>query len=552
MKIYILLILFIQILLCISCGSGRNEMIFSESESLLDIYPDSALSVLGSILYPEDLNLKEYNRYILLKIQAEYKSYQDITSDSTILSVKEYYLKKKDIHNIALSSYYCGCYYNECDNKEKALENYLLALDYAEKTADLKLKGLISSSIGNVLLTQFDIESAMSFFHRSTDFYKQADDLRNEAISYIQIGNCFQYWEEPDSALFYYTRCLNIVDKEKLCKEQANVRLNIGILYSEKGELSKAIQYLKEALVYEPNQMELVKIYNAMSELYIQNCQMDSAYVYINQSLRKKDHIKDSYIKANLYEILSNIEEKQGDYLTALKNHKLYLENVLSIFDTELDKNLLDLQRKYDYEKIRLQNVQLKLNRIYLLIYLVISLLIVFVVSYIYYRRYRLNKDKVSELEEKILQLRYMAENFDEKEKSFRSYLLRHFDILKKVARMEIHLKKNESKKNDFWLKKFNEIVYGRETLDWEILYEVMNELYDGFFSRLKNLYPQLDETEFRIVCLTYTKFSSVEISLILGLSVNTINTKRSAIRRSIGVESFGSLDDFLNQKLNE
>ena len=187
MKIYILPILFIQILLCISCGSGRNEMIFSESESLLDIYPDSALSVLGSILYPEDLNLKEYNRYILLKIQAEYKSYQDITSDSTILSVKEYYLKKKDIHNIALSSYYCGCYYNECDNKEKALENYLLALDYAEKTADLKLKGLISSSIGNVLLTQFDIESAMSFFHRSTDFYKQADDLRNEAISYIQI-----------------------------------------------------------------------------------------------------------------------------------------------------------------------------------------------------------------------------------------------------------------------------------------------------------------------------------------------------------------------------
>lgn len=90
MKKYILPILFIQMFLCISCISGKYDVIFSESESLLETDPDSALSVLGSILYPEELNTKEYNRYILLKIQAEYKSYQDITSDSTILSVNVY------------------------------------------------------------------------------------------------------------------------------------------------------------------------------------------------------------------------------------------------------------------------------------------------------------------------------------------------------------------------------------------------------------------------------------------------------------------------------
>ena len=103
MKIYILPILFIQILLCLSCGSGKNEMIFSESESLLETDPDSVLYILGSILYPEELNAEEYNRYILLKIQAEYKSYQDITSDSTILSVRDYYLEKNDNPNIALA-----------------------------------------------------------------------------------------------------------------------------------------------------------------------------------------------------------------------------------------------------------------------------------------------------------------------------------------------------------------------------------------------------------------------------------------------------------------
>ena len=71
MKIYILPILLIQIILCLSCSNGKYEMIFSDSESLLETDPDSALLLLNSIFYPEELKEKEYNRYVLLKIQAE-------------------------------------------------------------------------------------------------------------------------------------------------------------------------------------------------------------------------------------------------------------------------------------------------------------------------------------------------------------------------------------------------------------------------------------------------------------------------------------------------
>ena len=78
-------------------------MILSESESLLDADPDSALSVLYTIIYPDNLSPDIFNRYILLKIQAEYKSGQDITTDSTILSVKESYMKDGNAYNIALA-----------------------------------------------------------------------------------------------------------------------------------------------------------------------------------------------------------------------------------------------------------------------------------------------------------------------------------------------------------------------------------------------------------------------------------------------------------------
>ena len=67
-------------------------------------------------------------------------------------------------------------------------------------------------------------------------------------------------------------------------------------------------------------------------------------------------------------------------------------------------------------------------------------------------------------------------------------------------------------------------------------LYEVMNDLHNGFFERLRDKFSDLNEDEFRICCLTYAKFDSMEISIIMGLSVNTIQMKRSSIRKKLGI----------------
>ena len=154
------------------------------------------------------------------------------------------------------------------------------------------------------------------------------------------------------------------------------------------------------------------------------------------------------------------------------------------------------------------------------------------------------------ELEDKVSQLNSLAKKYDEKEKTFVSYLLKHFKVLKKVSSLEIYINKKQSHKDEFWIKKFNDIVYGQDTLNWDILYDVMNELHNGFFIKLKALYPQLKEVDFRILCLTYSGFSTEEIAIVLNLSINTINTKRSAIRKGLAIPSFANLRDFLDDKL--
>jgi len=111
---------------------------------------------------------------------------------------------------------------------------------------------------------------------------------------------------------------------------------------------------------------------------------------------------------------------------------------------------------------------------------------------------------------------------------------------------LEGYLNEGEKGKGKNLLRKFNEVVYGRKDLDWDVLHKTLDNLHNGFFERLKRKFPDLDESEFRICCLTYDEFDNTEMAIILNYSINTIQTKRSSIRKKLGIRSYGDIRDFL------
>ena len=56
--------------------------------------------------------------------------------------------------------------------------------------------------------------------------------------------------------------------------------------------------------------------------------------------------------QANLFQALSEREEMLGNYPEALEYNEMYAENLLQIITINSDKRLLELQKKYDYEKL--------------------------------------------------------------------------------------------------------------------------------------------------------------------------------------------------------
>ena len=110
--------------------------------------------------------------------------------------------------------------------------------------------------------------------------------------------------------------------------------------------------------------------------------------------------------------------------------------------------------------------------------------------------------------------------------------------------------KEDERKKGEPLIRKFNEVVYGQKELDWEVLYQKLNQISNGFFGQFKNQFPQLDESEFRICCLLYVDFNNTEIAIILNYSTNTVQTKKSLIRKKLNIKTYGNIHHFMKDSI--
>lgn len=90
MKLHIVFWYFIVILFLfhsLSCSHQTNDTnkILDKCESLVDLYPDSISKLLDSLYFMNNLSKSEQNKYLLLKIQAKDKLYQDISQDLLLI-----------------------------------------------------------------------------------------------------------------------------------------------------------------------------------------------------------------------------------------------------------------------------------------------------------------------------------------------------------------------------------------------------------------------------------------------------------------------------------
>ncbi|MDR3340441.1 MAG: tetratricopeptide repeat protein [Candidatus Symbiothrix sp.] len=512
---------------------------------MLEQQPDSALHLLQFILFPEELNKKQSNKYNLFLTQVRDKCDKDITADTVIFAVKDYYVQRKDYPNAALAAFYCGRVLHEQKNADKATTAYLEAADLAGKTDNYNLKGLIQGNLGILYCEHsLDRKKAIAMSKNAVEMYDKAQNHKNKINALSTIGNCFLIENEIDSAFYYYNLSLIFADSFKIVDIQSKVRQNIGVAYREKGDYKKSKELFREALSLSIDSVEQARILINIAKVYIHEIKKDSAKIYLNQALLI--HVEDPKLIRSLYYLLFTIEEKEQHHSEALRYHKEYYRLTTEILYTERNNNVLEIQGKYDFEKLKNSKNKEIIKQKNTLNVISLILFVACIITLLYYLKYHRTEKCLSETKQSVINLEKLANDYEkqvkdysEENQSVRNILLQHFEILKKAALIKNEINEDERKSGQNLIKKFNKIVYGQNDLDWGKLYQTLNTLSNGFYDKAREKYPKLTELEFRVCCLSCeTDLNDTDISLFIGKSIDMVRRLRSDLRKKIGITS--------------
>jgi tetratricopeptide (TPR) repeat protein len=528
-------------LLLIACGQSAEEIndLLAQAVQRVEQQPDSALHYLNAIQNPARLNKAQYGDYHLLRVQAKDRAGHDISADTVICEVKDYFLQKKEVAKATLAAFYEGHVFAAGKDDRRAIKAFLEAGNMAGRLTDNKRKGLIQYNIGYLYYNRgTDYDKAVDHFKQAFAHFQAGNHYKYSIEALNLVGTCFLLQARADSALFYQQQALAIAEVHADTAAQAKVLQNISVTCREMGNTQQAKQYALRAAGFDNTGEAAVGSLLNLAYIYYDCAQYDSAAFYAHriQQLCEKDVTLSP--PASFYALLTNIAKQNNDYKEALIYHEKYTEQIFEIYKEKERQSVAGIQEKYALEVAENKNHQLLIHRLWLLIIASLVALFLFGSLFLWYNWHCRQKIKL---------LKMMQENTTLHSSHIDFY--KKAGILKQSLSAIVHDENLLTKINH----KITQIIYNAHDVHtWEGLYPALNKQYNGLFDRLRQKFPQLDDTKFRICCLDYAGFRNKEIAEYVQLKPNTVQAKKNAIRKALGIPPKGDIKKFLAHFMDE
>lgn len=592
----------------ISCTHNKNytttfQPELAKAEAIMYRYPDSALHILQGIQPDNPSNNEQYATWALLMTQAQYKN-QIEQSDSLINIAYSYFINQDNAQRKALALYYKGILCHESHHAEDALSFYLEATTEIEKTNDYQLGFLINSEIGLMYLYRKLNDYAMEYFEKAHHNAELSNNQTYIALSFIYIARAFSQKKQYNKAIEYYEKAIKIGQVNNYPTILASAMNETSFLFLKTGENKKALQYAKDCIKIKKTDQRIF----SLGDTYRYLKMYDSAYFYLNQaSLSPNIHTARSAYQALFY-----ISQEEKDYKKAVEySNKLWFYQD-SIGKTDRNKALIEMQEKYDQQKIINENnlSQIKKDRIIrnVLIALIILSFIIAITNYLYQRKIVSQKQEILEKEEKI---RYFTMKIHENEtlinrnkmrieeltiqmegsqeikeqwkeqNKIRQEIQQQNEMLKlennklqnhisnyaqslKEKSKELEAMEHLSEENQYLHKReaflCNQLINQTELFNklkttkyiddqlWQEIKEKIDLLFDNYTKRLYHQIPSLTDGDIQICCLIKLRFSNGDIANMLAISPTSVSKRKLRLKERI-VQEIGSLGE--NQSLD-
>ena len=331
----------------------------------------------------------------------------------------------------------CYCYIGisnfNLSNFKDAIAGYIEGLKLCKNNPDYS-----AELLGNIGLVHDEMKNynqAIGYYRQALGINQSIRDTGSMAIDYDYLGISYAALKMSDSSLVNYHRALYLFKKTGKKDRYAVSLSNIAwVLPNYPDSLNKSINYFnmawKKFQELGWNHYE-AEIQQGIAYVLSKQGKIEESISAYHKSLQLAIQFKrELYLKKQIYEGLSEVYQKKGDYRQAFDNHILYSQCSDSIIGKQKIDQIARLEKQYETEKkeneiLQLQakqeltNIQLRKNEQLKLLDFVVALLLLLFVFFIlkkYFDKIRLNqllevKNQQIEQSEKELILLNAAKN---------------------------------------------------------------------------------------------------------------------------------------------
>lgn len=312
-------------------------------------YADSALRLsekTGDKAREADaLNLYGVSLYFSGKYKEALNFYKKSLSLSDTLQLLP--LNAKVMNNIG-AVYFALAIYPE------ALNWYLQALRVREKINIPVDIAASYNNMGNVYQMTGKLDESRAYYNKSLAIKETIQDSAGIIQTLNNIANIYKTEAKYDSSKLIYEKVIFLASKIKNDLFLGTGYLNLSAIYSNREQYQKAIELLMKAVELQTitgdTQSKAISLLN-LGENYFYLGNKSESRNFLNQAVNLSKEIEDLEILKNCYNILSQLDESEGNFLSALTNFKLFSNLKDSLYNDEKSREIGRLEAAYSIEK---------------------------------------------------------------------------------------------------------------------------------------------------------------------------------------------------------
>lgn len=541
----------------------ENQRSIEAIYTMINNAPDSAYKLLQQQNIDQFSKQEEKALFALSYVEVLSKNMISLDSDFLLKIAYNHYSQTDDYNKFAKINFYFGKYFSRKDSVGKSTEYLIRADQYAIKSGDKKLLGLIYNELGNLYVKQYKFDNALFYYRNSKSAFLDASDTINYNYLDASIARCFTCMNQQDSSIYYLNKSRKIAEESGETNYLNYLNKLLFPLYVQKSEVSKAKKLLKR--IYANNQ-DKEYYYFGMSDCLYNEQENDSAKLYLTLLLNDTSINLSLKSEISLFIRLRRLAAIEKDYKNAYQ-YALKIEDLNDSLKRMIEQeNILKLEQMYRNEQLKNQSYQLdiKNNRktiairtLFMTIFIIIltGLLIYHYLRKLLKQKQEQNVDYVSMIEALKEEQKQAKNAFlialnekNDRESKLKQALSRRLDIIKKLT--ELSYRYNNSNFDNIFCNKVKELMkvntLTQDTLS--DLIEVVNINYGGIVDYLKQNY-QLSNEDLTLCCFIISGFSFQEMSILYNITVKSLYMRCCRLGKKMALEQ--PLATFLKTRIS-